>query len=165
MLSKHQPWNPPSASCQALPEIEWNMWRARQWPYSVLQPDDLILTVSGGGPKQGRVMCEVVVTDLIKGSYASKRDAWTLLQAQMPEDVLAAFGVNETAFMRHSHTVAGPESGFLLAWCSVPITIVDAPRPEQLRFRPDGWAELPDDEIAYLFDNAIDVPELGDDEQ
>lgn len=56
-------------------EIEWHMWRTRQWPYSDVTPGDTFLVVSGGGPAEGRIVSENRIDHLVRQAYSSHDEA------------------------------------------------------------------------------------------
>ena len=157
LLIKHQPWHSPEHSGQAWFELEWNMWRNRQHPYNLLEEGDALLTVTGGGTARGRVMSEVEVVSLAKGQYSSKVEAWDILRTGIDPEALKHFKFSKTGFLQHPYTVAAPEEGWIMAWVSYPAVIVNQPRPEELKFRPNGWAELPDSDLAGLYAGALEV--------
>ena len=157
MLVKHQPWHSSEDSGQAWFELEWNMWRTRQYPYSVLEEGTALLTVTGGGPARGRVMSEVDVVALAKGHYSSKEQAWDILRSGMDPATLKHFKGSRAAFLRDPYTVAAPDEGWILAWVGYPAIIVDQPRPAGWRIRPNGWTEVPDGDLDALYADALDV--------
>jgi hypothetical protein len=159
MLLKHQPWNPPEMSCEAVPEFEWNCWKTRQHPFNDLEVGDSVLTVTGGGPNEGRIMNDALIVELVKGHYESLDAAWALIETGFDAGVLSDFGITRDTFVGSAYTRKAPQEGWLLAWWSYPEFIIDQPRPEGLRFRPNGWAELPDADLKYLYEGAIEVQE------
>lgn len=159
MLLKHQPWNTPEMSSQAIREFEWNCWKTRQHPFNQLEVGERVLTVTGGGPNEGRIMNDVVVEELVKAHYDSLDEAWALIESGFDAEVLSYFGITREAFLGNAYTRNAPLDGWLLAWWSHPEFIIDQPRPEGLRFRPNGWAELPDADLEYLYKDAIRVEE------
>ena len=104
-------------------------------------------------------MNEVVVSNLIKEPYASKEEAWRLVRNGLPSDVRAFFGLSKSGFLGHEYTQAAPDEGFLMAWWSVPILVVDAPRPASVNIRRNGWVEVPDEDLRALRDGAGEVDE------
>lgn len=157
LLIKHQPWHSPDDSGHALFEFEWNMWQKRQYPFQDMESGDLLLTVTGGGPRKGRVMNEVWVSDLAKGRYTSKDEAWAILESGISAETRKDFNLTKRAFLDHPYTQAAADEGYLLAWASMPTTIIDAPRPSVLRFNQNGWAEMADGDLDYLYENAVVV--------
>ena len=157
LLIKHQPWHSPEHSSQAWFELEWNMWRNRQHPYNLLEEGVALLTVTGGGKARGRVMSEVDVVSLAKGQYSSKVEAWDILTRGVDPETLKHFNLSRAGFLQHPYTVAAPEEGWIMAWVSYPAVIVNQPRPEELKFRPNGWAELPDSDLDGLYAGALEV--------
>lgn len=155
MLLKLQPWNSPELSCEAVPEFEWNCWKIRQYPFNALEVGDSVLTVTGGGPNGGRIMNDAQIVDLVKGRYESHDEAWALIQNGFEAEILTEFEITRNAFLDNAYTRNAPHAGWLLAWWSYPEFIIDQPRPDGLRFRPNGWAEVPDSDIEYLYDGAI----------
>jgi hypothetical protein len=158
VLAKHQPWNPPEISCEAIYEFEWNLWTTRQFPYNALEEGDLILTVSGGGPRSGRVINQVEVQDLLKASYGSMDEAWAAFESFYPAEFLDAYGLNLTSFKEQEYNAQAPSAGHILAWWGEPRLIIDKPRPDSLRFRPNGWAEVDAEVAAQLIAGSREVP-------
>lgn len=159
MLLKHQPWHRPEESNAALFEFEWNCWTTRQHPYNVLEQGDVVLTVTGGGPGKGRVLNEVEIITLAKGHYGSHEEAWTLIETGIHADLLSDFELTRERFLRHGYTRNAPQEGWLLAWAGFPGLVIDQPRPEALTFRPNGWAEMDDDDLNYLYVDSTVVEE------
>lgn len=165
MLLKHQPWNAPELSCEAVHEFEWNCWKTRQHPFNELEVGEVVLTITGGGPKAGRVMNEALVVEVVKGHYESLDEAWALIENGFDAATLTEFGITKASFLGNAYTRNSPTEGWLLAWWSWPEFIIDRARPEGLRFRPNGWAELPDSEVEYLYQGAIAVDIEEDEEE
>ena len=157
MLFKHQPWHRPEDSATALFEFEWNCWTTRQHPYNLVERGDIVMTVTGGGPQKGRVRNEVEIVALVKGHYSSHEEAWKLIETGLDADLLNDFQLTRERFLQHDYTRNAPEEGWLLAFAGFPAMIIDQPRPESLVFRPNGWAELDDDDINYLYADATIV--------
>lgn len=139
---KSQPWWEPEDGALLEPEVEWNMWTTRAWPYLHLEEGNHIFCVSGGSTSRGIVRCEAEVVHLVKGDYATKEAAWTLLANGMPS---GPGSVSKKAFLRHEYTRAAPDAGWLLAFECRPIRAIGDPRPHDLRFRPNGWVDYPRD--------------------
>ena len=74
-------------------------------------------------------------------------------------ELLSDFQLTRERFLRHGYTRNAPQEGWLLAFAGFPAMIIDQPRPESLVFRPNGWAEMDDDNIAYLYADASIVEE------
>ena len=144
MLAKHQPWVNPESSVDIQIDVEWNMWKPKQWPFDDVEQGDHIVYVSGGGPTSGRLMWEVVVRDLVKAHYRSHQHAWQLLSRSLPAEVLEEQGVSETAFLNHRYTQEAAPEGWLLAWWGDPVRLIDVPRPDGFQVHGNGWGELPD---------------------
>lgn len=159
MLFKHQPWHRPDEADTAMFEFEWNCWTTRQQPYNSVESGEVIMTVTGGGPRKGRVHNEVEIIAVAKGHYASHDEAWNLIQTGIDAELLSDFQLTRERFLRHGYTRNAPQEGWLLAFAGFPAMIIDQPRPESLVFRPNGWAEMDDDDIAYLYADASIVEE------
>jgi len=159
MLFKNQPWHRPEVSSDATFEFEWNCWTTRQHPYNLVESGDIIMTVTGGGPSKGRVHNEVEIIALAKGHYSSHEEAWNLISTGIDAELLTEFELTRERFLRHEYTRRAPQEGWLLAFAGYPTIIIDQPRPESLIFRPNGWAEMHDDDISYLYAEAIVVEE------
>jgi hypothetical protein len=123
-------------------EIEWHMWRTRQWPFNFLNPGDTILVVSGGSVDEGRIVSENRIDHLLKADYSSHEQAWELFRDGLPaaERKRLGFG-SKQRFLDHEYTQDAPESGWLIAFVSTHLRDIDAPRPEGFKFRPNGWGE------------------------
>jgi hypothetical protein len=130
----------------SVPDIEWNMWSRREWPSTHLSEDDEVVYVTGGGPSAGRLMWTVRMSHLFLERYDSHDHAWKLMQSGLPA-VHRSSQVTKKGFLRVPYTANAPDSGWLLAWVGIPALWLDRPRPPELRFRPNGWAELPDSAI------------------
>jgi len=157
MLLKHQPWNGPEMSCEPIREFEWNCWKTCQHPFGQLEVGESVLTVTGGGPDAGRIMNDALVVELVKGHYGSLDEAWAMIENGFDAEILDEFGITKEVFLDNAYTRQAPAEGWLLAWWSFPEFIIDQPRPDGLRFRPNGWAELPDADLHYLYENATVV--------
>ena len=121
-------------------DVEWHMWRTRQWPYSDLQDGLPYFSVTGGGPKLGRVMSECRMEHLVKAPYASHEEAWELVRTGLPASERTRLGLRDKGgFIRHDYTQAAPPSGHLIAFVARHVRDVDVPRPDGFRFRPHGW--------------------------
>jgi len=148
MYVKHQPWvDTGYTRAEMIPDIEWNMWSHRQWPFNLVSENELIVYVCGGGPPAGQLMWTVTMDHLIQARYESHDQAWKLMRAGLPTANLSAWGVTKKYFLDLEYIRKAPDSGWLLAWVGTPVKWVNRPRPPELRFRPNGWAELPDSAI------------------
>lgn len=120
------------------------MWQVKQWPFDDLEEGDHIVTVSGGGPTLGRLMCEVVVRDLVKARYGSHQHAWQLLSRTLPAEVLEDQGLSEATFLDNRYTKRAASEGWLLAWWGEPVRWIDVARPDGFLVHGNGWGELSD---------------------
>lgn len=145
MFAKHQPWETNfNSNSDVFADVEWNMWRVRQAPFSDVEEGMEIVYVSGGGPANGRLMYTATMEGLVAAEYHSKAHAWDLMLGSIGETRLLEGGVNRDWFFASEYTQAAPETGWLLAWTGIPLRQIDAPRPEGMRFRPNGWCEVSD---------------------
>ena len=142
--AKHQPWWPPSPDGmdEIAVEVEWNMWTRRLWPFKDLAESETIVCVSGGGPARGVLMYTTEVEHLVAARYESHEDGWRILSSGIPRPVLKQGGISRSYFLNHDYTAAAPASGWMLAWSSQPGEWLGLPRPDDLRFRQNGWAEM-----------------------
>jgi hypothetical protein len=131
-------WLEPGA--RGTDEIEWHMWRTRQWPYLHVTPGDTFLVVSGGSPTEGRIVSENRIDHLLLAEYSNHDEAWQLFRDGLPAADRKRLGLGDKrAFLNHEYTQAAPTSGHLMAFISTHLRDIDAPRPEDFRFRPNGW--------------------------
>jgi hypothetical protein len=142
VIVKHQPWVTEATLELMTTEVEWNMWRTKQWPFNDMTNGDTILTVSGGAP--GVVMYETKLRNLIKAPYRSHIHAWQLIDCTFPQAVLDGAGVDREWFLNLEYTQHAPASGWLLAWWGQPVRWIGETRPASLTVRPNGWGEVPD---------------------
>lgn len=141
VLLKHQPWNLDPERTEFPNEVEWNMWTTRAAPFGTLAEGSTVYLVSGGGPKRGLITWEVVVTHAVAARYESKDDAWQHMRAALAGP-LRERGYTRRTFLENEYTVAAPEQGYILAWSYDPVRPIGLPRPEGLRFRQNGWADV-----------------------
>lgn len=139
-VMKSRPWVIAPTRADMAPEVEWNRWTRRDWPFKDLAEGDRVVCVSGGGPAEGILMFEARVEHLITEAYGSHEHAWQLMRTGMPAAALRAGGVTKDVFLNHEYTLDKPESGWLLAWSSTPTRWLGRPRPADFRFRQNGWA-------------------------
>jgi hypothetical protein len=147
MYLKHQPWVRAFDRADMEPDIEWNLWSRRAWPFLRLQAGEEIVYVSGGGPSEGRFMWTARMDYLIQERYDSLDKAWKLIRTGLPTSHLKRWDLTKQTFLADDYTAKAPTQGWILAWVGSPLRWLDKPRPGALRFRPNGWAELPDAQI------------------
>jgi hypothetical protein len=131
-------WLDPEA--RGADEIEWHMWRTRQWPYSDVTPGDTFLVVSGGGLTEGRIVSQNRIDHLVLEEYSSHDEAWKKFRDGIPAAALKRlrFG-GKSAFLEHEYTQQAPQSGYLMAFVSSHVRDIGEPRPVGFKFRPNGW--------------------------
>ncbi|MFF5230718.1 protein NO VEIN domain-containing protein [Dactylosporangium sp. NPDC000521] len=139
ILLKHQPWNTDGLQPEADVNIDWNMWKHRQPPYNALDVGTRVILVSGGGPEVGLLTWEVEVVAVAKERYDSHEEAWRLLRSHIGAQRLEIAGLRRRDFFTDDYTLQAPPAGWLLAWAYKPRRELMLPRPEQVRFRPNGW--------------------------
>lgn len=147
MYVKHQPWTSGLTHADMVADIEWNMWSNRVWPFNWVSENEEIAYVSGGGPAAGRLTWTATMDHLIQTRYDSHEHAWQLMRSGLPADQLSREKLTKKSFLGIPYTAGAPDSGWLLAWIGTPVRWVNRPRPPELRFRPNGWAELPEGAI------------------
>ena len=59
-----------------------------------------------------------------------------------------ANGLTRRGFLDLDYTHDKPQEGWILGFASEPVRYVNRHRPDDFRFRPNGWAEIPDDSPA-----------------
>jgi hypothetical protein len=143
MFLKHQPWVDGFVKQDMVPDIEWNMWSNRMSPFKRVSEGLEILYVSGGGPSVGRLMWTARMEHLVQASYQSHQHAWDILRQATPSSQRAFWGLTKRDFLDRDYTANAPASGWLLAWVGTPVRWVNKARPPALRFRPNGWVEVP----------------------
>jgi hypothetical protein len=131
VLMHSNPWDFPGSS--GYDEIEWHMWRTRQWPYLHINEGDTFFTVTGGGPAAGTIKSECRIEDLVLAPYSTHQEAWDLVRTGIPAGV-------RRQFLRHAYTRKAPPSGHLMAFVSRHIRDINQPRPDGPKLRPNGWA-------------------------
>lgn len=138
ILMHSNSWDEPGSS--GYDEIEWHMWRTRQWPYLHVSEGDQFYAVTGGGPAVGTVKSKCRIEHLVLAKYSSHDEAWDLVRTGIPATVRKRHALTRSSqFLRHSYTEGTPESGHLMAFLSKHVKNVDRPRPDDFRFRPNGW--------------------------
>src|SRR3954469_20522706 len=114
---KSRPWNFDPDAIEVSEEIEWNLWRTRQVPFSDLEVGDRVFLASPDGHGSSVITWEVEVTKVVRVGYSSKREAWSLLAGAFPalQDPPA---MSRARFLRDEYTAQAAEKGYLLAWSS-----------------------------------------------
>lgn len=131
-------WLDPEA--RGVDEVEWHMWRTRQWPYLHVTAGDTFSVVSGGAPTEGRIVSENRIDHLVLEKYSSHDEAWQLFRDGIPAAVRNRLGIrNKATFLDHEYTQQAPEAGYLMAFVSSHLRDIGAPRPDGFKFRPNGW--------------------------
>lgn len=139
VLMHSNPWSDPGSL--GADEIEWHMWRTRQWPYLHLHDGDSFFTVTGGAPGEGTIKSECRIENLVLAPYASHHEAWDVIRTGIPATIRRQFGLaRSTQFLRHPYTQQAPPSGHLMVFMSRHMSDVDVPRPDGAKLRPNGWA-------------------------
>lgn len=131
---KNQPWNTDMDREMVASEVEWNLWRTRRPPYNSLEEGQTVLLMTLDAAGESEISWAVQVTRVLKTEYGSKREVWSQLRDSFPQ-----FDWSRSAFLRQEYTVQAPESGVMLAWDCRPLRPIGVPRPEDLRFQPNGW--------------------------
>lgn len=140
---KHQPWNEGKTDADMAPEVEWNLWQRRQQPFADLEEGSrLFLVVPDGADSIIRLESEVA--HVLKYRYTSKDDAWKALRADFP--ILDDFPFTKKQFL-NGYAGDAPDQGWLLAWSQVLIRKIGVVRPRELKFRPNGWLHIDDDQV------------------
>lgn len=143
MLAYHQNWikNPTEENAMH-PGILWNMWRNQMPPYNELKNGQSVLMVGAGGPTKGLVMYEGEVRYLVKEYYKSHDEAWSILSKAIPMKIRTG-QLTRTMFLEVGYTQKASPQGWLMAWYDVPLRWIGKPRPTTLKFRQNGWSEIP----------------------
>lgn len=140
---KNQPWNEGKTDADMAPEVEWNLWQRRQQPFADLEEGSrLYLVVPDGADSIIRLESEVA--HVLKYQYTSKDDAWKALRADFP--ILDDFPFTKKQFL-NGYAGDAPDQGWLLAWSQVLIRKIGVVRPRELKFRPNGWLHIDDDQV------------------
>jgi|LULO01.1.fsa_nt_gb hypothetical protein len=102
VLMHSVPWMEPGSGGED--DVEWHMWKTRQWPYQDLEDGLSYFSVTGGGPQFGRVMSECRMEHLVKAPYANHEEAWGLLRTGLPAAERARLGLRDkNQFLRNVH--------------------------------------------------------------
>ena len=139
MLAYNQAWCLDPEEGIMKPDLYWNMWKTRMFPFSTLENGDSVLMVSGGGPKDGVVMHEGKVKHLVKEKYDSPEHAWAILSKSIPKNLRKGFTKRKFLEINEDRNVA--QSGWIMAWYDSPIRRINKPRPTSLKFGQNGWGQ------------------------
>lgn len=150
MLIKNQPWVETFSRSDMVPDIDWNMWQIRQTPFLDIAVGDEVAYACGATPAESRLMWVVRITHLVTERYESHEEAWDLMRTGIPASLRNAppYPLTRRGFLDQDYTWSKPRAGWLLAFAGEPVRWLDRPRPDDFRFRPNGWGWLPDDSPA-----------------
>jgi hypothetical protein len=144
MLAYHQNWvKNPTEETAMQSGILWNMWRNRMPPYKDLKDGQSVLMVGAGGPRKGIVMYEGKVRYLVKEYYESHDEAWAILAKAIPMEIRTG-QLTKKKFLESGYTQNASPKGWLMAWYDDPFRWIGDARPSTLKFRQNGWSEIPE---------------------
>ena len=131
------PFDPgfPSSS-EVKAECEWNLWKRAQ-PPSFLLVDGLEVVLVDSWPGGSRLTWLVKTEDVLSEPYVTKKAAITRLSQH--------FGLTSSSVRSNPYTLAKADGpGHLIAWRGSPLKKLNAARPPDFKFRPNGWLQIED---------------------
>lgn len=108
----------------------WNLWRTRQQPFKDFGDGTQVVLVDTW-PGGSRLTWQVRASDVIATSYASKNEAIRY--------IAQGLGIPRSEVWADDYTTNGPDEGVLLAWGCQPVRRINIGRPQDMKFRPNGW--------------------------
>jgi hypothetical protein len=150
MLAYHQNWvKNPTEETAMQSGILWNMWRNQMPPYKELKNGQSVLMVGAGGPTRGIVMYEGKVRYLVKAYYESHEEAWAILAKAIPLKIRTG-QLTRKIFLESGYTQKASPQGWLMAWYDDPFRWIGDARPSTLKFRQNGWSEIPESGVPNI---------------
>ncbi len=104
----------------------FNLWRYRQWPYLVLQPNDVLHLFDR---LSGEIKWKVTVSRVERFSYQSLKGAGDEMDIRMPSPVDRS----------QAHFAKAPKVGYGLLFECRPIAGLSRPRPKNRVLPRLGW--------------------------
>ncbi len=143
----NQPWATPD-DVELEGDVQWNLWTTRQSPYGRVEVGDRVLLCCPA-PEGSRITYEVELTQVEKAPYATKREAWRVIDAAFPH-----LNLDFRSFRTAAYTQRAPDTGHLLAFAYKPVRELQMTRPAEWRLRPNGWLGLSDEQASRVIGQA-----------